>query len=50
MNMKVEFIEEAGWNSALLGLGLSFGLTSDKTLDDLESEEVAPPRSGMASP
>ena len=42
MNMKVEFIGEAGWNSALLGLGLSFGLTSDKTLDDLESEEVAP--------
>ena len=40
MNMKVEFIGEAGHVAAFLGMGLSYGLTSDKTIDDIECDGV----------
>lgn len=39
-NIKIEILEDAGLNAAMLGLGLSFGLTSDKSLKDLESKEI----------
>lgn len=38
MNMKVEFIGSAGHIAAFLGMGLSYGLTSDKTIDDIECD------------
>lgn len=34
--MRVEILEESGYRCALFGLGLSHGLTSDKSLDELE--------------
>lgn len=36
--MQVKVIDESGYNAALLGLGLSYGKTSDMSLDDFECE------------
>ena len=36
--MQVKVINESGYNAALLGLGLSYGKTSDMSLDDFECE------------
>jgi len=36
--MKVSIIGEYGFHQALLGIGLSYGITSNKTIDDIDND------------
>ena len=38
--MKIKVLNEEGIDEALLGIGLSYGITSDKTIKDVREDSV----------